>query len=249
MKLATTITIALATAVLAPVGLVAQDKSPAKPKPVWSVVEGNRQKLWRAGITAPPDDKESSELKELLLRIEALGLSSVAVPTRLPKPASPGVAAVEATTQPTLKVATVTKSINPRTKPKPQTLATTVPASGASELLEKVSRLDPNTVDAPRLMADALFLAGQQAAAAPFYEVAAEKETDDEEKAWLLFQAANCRRKEDPQAALRIFAKLIDGHAESMWATIARRQKAIIEWQEETNLSAILEEARQMKLR
>lgn len=244
MKLAIAMTISLAAIALTSAKLSAQDKSPANPKPVWSVVEGNRLKLWRAGIAAPTDDKESAAMKELVSRIEAMNLRKVLVPAELLKPVSPVAAAAEATSQPTSQ-----PTSRPTVEASTATSEKTASAPAQSKLLEKVSRLDPSTFDSPSVMAEALFLADQQAAAARFYEAAAENETDGEERAWLLFQAANCRRKEDTQASLKLFKKLIDEHAESIWATIARRQKAIIEWQEETNLSAMLEEARRLKPR
>jgi len=108
--------------------------------------------------------------------------------------------------------------------------------------VEKFRKLKPKSVEDVAAMAEAMFLAGYLDSAADFYKRAAGRETNPEEKAWLLFQTANCLRKTAPQAALKGYDALIAAHPDSLWATVARAQKEVIDWRVTASTAALLKD-------
>jgi hypothetical protein len=51
-------------------------------------------------------------------------------------------------------------------------------------------------------------------------------------KAWLLFQAANCRRRADPAAAAALYQRLAAEHPQSPWTAVAHARLRILEWRQ-----------------
>ena len=109
-----------------------------------------------------------------------------------------------------------------------------------SEMTERIRKL--NNIADPAALGDALFQAGHPNLAAVFYDRAVKGQTAPMEKAWMLFQAGNCRRRTDPQAALKAYDTLVAAHPESPWSSIALVQKGIVEWRNTKNLAALFKD-------
>jgi len=199
-------------------------KDPAAPvsPSARSSVEANRRKLWRSSIQTPKDNGESSGLQEAIDRLQKS--------MHLPKTSPPPLKRRATTTRPA-----TTQPRNPTTRP-----ATTQPSVMTSEIKERIRKL--NNIADPAALADALFQAKHSDLAVLFYDRAIKGQTTPKEKAWLLFQAANCRRKTNPQAALKAYNTLVAAHPESLWSSIALVQKGIVEWQNTNNLTALLKD-------
>jgi hypothetical protein len=203
--------------------LLAEGQPPANEDSVQTTVESNRRGLWHASIHAPSDEKQDDELKQSIHQLKSIQLPEKSGKTSTSQEPEPSGSLPSAATQ-------------------PAEAATTQPSGLASETLEKLKRLAPRDVADPAALADTLFLGGYPQAAAHFYEMAAQKETDSEEKLWLLFQVANCYRKVDPQAATKARGELASANADCVWSSIAQVQEQLVQWRNTENLDALLKE-------
>ena len=198
----------------------------APPLPsIRSTVEANRRQLWRSSIQTPRDNGDSSGLREAIDRLQKS--------MHLPKPSSPPSPPLKrraTTTQPA-----TTQPGNPTTRP-----ATTQPSVMTSEIKDKIRKL--NSITDPAALADALFQAEHPDLAAIFYDRAVKGQSTPKKKAWVLFHAGNCRRKTNPQVALKAYDALVAAHPESLWSSIALVQKGIVEWRNTNNLTALLKD-------
>jgi hypothetical protein len=120
----------------------------------------------------------------------------------------------------------------------------------APEQLERLRQIPPQRIADPVSIADALYLGGhwdeaflfyERALAAPAGQVAtgdsprrgdAAPGPSGDGKAWLLFQAANCRRRADPAAAAALYQRLAAEHPQSPWTAVARTRLRILEWRQ-----------------
>ncbi|MBN1796301.1 MAG: tetratricopeptide repeat protein [Sedimentisphaerales bacterium] len=91
-------------------------------------------------------------------------------------------------------------------------------------LLAKIQLLkkQPELVKQPFMLAELLYLNGYDEHAAYFYNLALSlqgksEKTDDSDKAWLLFQKANCQRLFEPQQAVETYKQLISEYPNSLW--------------------------------
>jgi tetratricopeptide (TPR) repeat protein len=208
----------------------AQDPPPREAPSTRSAVEASRRQLWRSRIETVQDNGDSSGLQEA---IELLQKSMHLPKSPLP-PYQPEKNPRETTTQP----ATTTQPRNPTTRP-----ATTQPSLITSAIRDRIRKLD--SIADPAALADALFQAGHPDLAAVFYDRAIKGQTTPKKDAWLLYQAANCRRKTDPQAALKTYDTLVAAHPDSLWGSIALVQKGLVKWQNTDGLTTILKEIEQ----
>jgi hypothetical protein len=201
-------------------------KDPAAPvlPSVRSSVEANRRQLWRSSIQTPRGNGDSSGLQEAIDRLQ----KSMHVRKPPPPVKRRVVTTRPATTQPA----------NPTTMP--ATGATTRPSVMTSEIKERIRKL--NSIADPAALADALFQAKHPDLAALFYDRALKGKTTPKVKAWVLFQAGNCRRKTNPKVALKAYETLVAAHPDSLWSSIALVQKGIVEWQNTNKLAALLKD-------
>jgi len=208
-------------------------KDPAAPvaPSVRSSVEANRRQLWRSSIQTPKDNGQSSGLQEAIDRLQkSMHMQKPSPPPSSRTPVKPRAATTRpATTQP---------GSYPTTRP--AMLATTQPSVMTAEIKEKIRKL--NSITDPVALADALFQAEHPDLAAVFYDRAIKGKTTPKKKAWMLFQAGNCRRKTNPQVALKAYDTLVAAHPDSLWSSIALVQKGIVEWQNTNNLAALLKD-------
>ena len=212
---------------------------PASPAtlPAGGQAEGGLRELWRSNVEVLAD-KGSDDLQEAIRRLEAI---------RLPAQAGGGAAQVPARASAKVLPA-------PTSRPGPASRSSTAPASQPAtrpaeltpELVAGLNKLHPGRPIGMAALADTLFHSGHVDWALPFYEKAIETSPDDEEKAWLLFQVANCRRKAAPPAADEAYGRLLSECPDSPWGPAAQFQRQFIEWQEVNRLPELLEEVENM---
>ncbi len=181
--------------------------------------------LWQAGIQAPNEKAGSDELKKAILRVRGIRLPIEYSRHAAPTPTKAQKAPFSPTSQ-------------------PNRAPTTRPARKDPEALsKKLKGLSPGQVAAPAALAESLFQSGHLDSAALFYQVAAANESETEEKAWLLFQAANCRRKVDPPAAAKLYGELVASYPSSPWSSVAKMQMSLIGSQKLNGATTLLKDA------
>jgi tetratricopeptide (TPR) repeat protein len=84
-------------------------------------------------------------------------------------------------------------------------------------------------------LAEILFLSGHLKEAAIFYRHALQQMIQDDlasatDKAWIIFQIANCLRNEDLQEAKKMYKQLITEYPDSPWADFAKAREGLIDW-------------------
>ncbi len=192
------------------------ESSPAPPD-----VAASMRNLWRSAIEPPSGKEDTAALSEAVRRLEEIRMP-IRPGTETPAPVGPS---PKATSRPSVQPSTQTVRITP------------------VRSLAKLKKLSPDSVTDPLALADALFRGGYLETAAPFYKKAAQLETDEEGKAWMLLQAANCLRKADPAAAAKAYAELMNAYPKSIWSSLAKVQKNLIDWRKTNDLDALLKEA------
>ena len=202
--------------------LSAQEKPASNVTSMRTVVENSIRELWRSNIQPPAGKADSAGLAESVRRL---------VSVRFRTKADLFAKAEDSTSEP-----------SSRSTSRPAAEATTQPGRIGPEILAKLKKLPPGSITDPAALADTLFLGGYLESAAFFYEMALEKETNADEKAWLLFQAGNCYRKASPSSAVKAYGKLLTEHPNSIWCSAAHMPSRIIEWRKENNLDGLIAE-------
>jgi hypothetical protein len=105
---------------------------------------------------------------------------------------------------------------------------------GAKKTLEGLLH-DPRQAHDPLEVAELLFLSGRPADAVSFYEKALERTsagdtTTAQDRAWILFQLANCLRETDLSQAQKTYMQLISEYPSSPWTELAKAQGQLVGW-------------------
>jgi tetratricopeptide (TPR) repeat protein len=191
------------------------------------------RQLWRAGISAyrgKESNKSKEELKRLIELIRSIEFK--------PQKKSP---------EPVITIETVDTKVEPNETPfevevKEEPNKTTIESELTSEpitgqtlqmLLNKAQ--DPNQLDNPFELGEILYFSGYLREAAVFYQEALNRmgtvnDLTRRNRAWTLFQLANCLRESDQPAAKKIYVKLITEFPESMWVDLAKARVKVIDW-------------------
>jgi tetratricopeptide (TPR) repeat protein len=103
-------------------------------------------------------------------------------------------------------------------------------------VVEELKKLPPEQIADLVALADALYMGGRQPEAFPFYEKALSSKLEAEQKAWVLFQMANCRRRTDVAAAQDLYKRLVTEYPKCPWAGIAMVQQRLLAWYQTTGL-------------
>ncbi|MCP4377238.1 MAG: hypothetical protein GY794_13815 [bacterium] len=190
-----------------------------------TVAESKRQldKQWQA---TPGKEKKSSGLQDAIKRLRTV----MNQPAKVAEPKRPVAPPVRIKISATLPVAT--------TQPKTKTLKKTVDPLQVAARARKL-----NKIEDPTAVGDALFLSKRLDLAAIVYDRAVKGSATPEQKAWLMFQAANCHRKTDPKKAAKAYDALVAAYPDSLWSNIALVQKGIVAWQGTNNLESLLKDS------
>lgn len=107
---------------------------------------------------------------------------------------------------------------------------TEIIAEPENKVLKELEKADA-VVD-PLRLADVLYRNGYPALAYPYYEQAAKSlsEEDSATHQWIIFQMGNCRQNDDPQAAMALYAKLMQAYPGSPWTGAANCRLKLLEW-------------------
>ena len=102
---------------------------------------------------------------------------------------------------------------------------------------------NPQRVVAPLEAAETLFLQNYLQQASAFYKLALERIDIKEgalDRAWSMFQLANCIRHIDPDQAYQVYDQLMAEYPNSQWTPIAQSQQILITWNKQNDPQSIL---------
>jgi tetratricopeptide (TPR) repeat protein len=193
------------------------------------------RELWSSRLKAP-DPNEDAEtrlaLKRLIRQVRSVRFggeaskpaSSLSTPAR----ATPEPLKVEFVVAPTAKAPAAAATAPASVEAGPS------PSSRQKEMLEGLLQ-NPGRTSDPLEIAELLFLSGRPTEAAPFYAQALERLPPGEaataaDRAWTLFQLANCLRETNLSEAQATFAKLLSEYPDSPWTELARAQNQLVSW-------------------
>jgi len=200
----------------------------------WST--GLTRRLWESRMTAP-DPNEDAEtraaLNDLIRRIRTVRFEDSTMEPTFSVPAEP--------TAPTKPTPLASPAPTPQTPPAEAAAASSASLKQADPLAPKTMKKledilqDPNQIRDPLELAELLFLSGHRTEAAIFYERALartmphDRSTEDD-RAWILFQLANCLRETDMARAKDLYVKLVSEHPGSAWTELAKAHGRLITW-------------------
>ena len=211
--------ICLTTVALISVGVLADGNTS-------STVDSNRaspaetkRNLWRSNIQAPnnSDQQGSLELKRTVHQVKTIRFRESKVES----------------------VDTVSESYkSPTTKPSVQ--ATKQPAEMNPATLIKLRSVPVNKLVDLSELGDGLFLKGHTNVAEGLYQRAHQHSKDDKDKAWTLYQSANCHWESAPAEAGKIYEKLIAEYPDSLWSKLAKVQNDFLKLQVPKDVSLLM---------
>jgi len=183
-------------------------------------VRANRRALLEAQFDTGPRHGPSKTLAEAIRRLQEAMRRPTVPPQAVAAPEAP---IGEPSAPPPARTA-------PAAPARPTGRSRRPPFS--TEEMKRLAEEAPKNPSAALLLADALYLGGHLDEAAPLYErLLAQPTLPDSEKAWALYQSANCKRLSDPAGAATLYERLLNQHPESPWATAATVRKALAQWQ------------------
>ncbi len=207
------------------------------------------QQLYREEITPPQDQKESqgkTELMQLISRIHSIRFSSedhISDNTAIKKE--------KPTVDPNTKPSGDSQQ-KPAVESKAEVSVTQTGGSVTGQTLQTLTGLlkEPQKLNNPAQLAEVLYLDGKPQQAAALYQEALRLTRPDDasqtaNRAWYLFQAANCLRDSDIAAASKLFEQLIKEYPDSPWTESARTQNKIILWYQQDNPDKLVAANRQ----
>ena len=216
--------------------LVAQE--PAKEKPPSGDVAGKLKNLRRASYRALPSTRPSATLDDAVRRIEAATLAKPPVEEQEPLPAE--------TVQEAAPNVPTTQPVSPNRKQAvvapvkvPATQPTETPLTRA---LEKIKKLPTAYLSDPLGLADALYKCGRLDAAVTFYDKALEQASEENARAWMLFQMGNCLKTVDPVAAQSNYKRLVAEHPKSLWVAPAIAQERVLAWRIQNKPQSLIQQ-------
>jgi len=94
---------------------------------------------------------------------------------------------------------------------------------------------NPGNLNEPFELGETLFLSGYLKEAAIFYREALKRKNSvesgsDRDRAWILFQLANCLRNDDQPEAIKMYGQLITEYPNSPWKELADARRALLDW-------------------
>jgi hypothetical protein len=220
----------LATALAVGTTLPAEQPTTAPTQPA-ATIKDSLKELRRASLTAPASDGTAADLQRAIRSVSAVQVrpkTTDPTPTESALQPATGPAQTQPTSAPT--VGRLVLASRPAS----------APVGISPQTLEQLKKAAPKGLASPLELADTLLAAGEMEAADVFYSQALQQEQPDENKAWTLFQIANCRRGKDPAAAKALYRKLQDEQPNSPWSIVAGAQVQLIDWQLTNKPGAVL---------
>ena len=207
-----------------------------------------RQQLFREEITPFEEEKEPESkvgLMQLILQIR-----SIEFPSEGFTPDNTTIKKEKPAVDPNIKPSGDSELKTDESKPE-----TSVPGAGGpvtGQTLQMLTGLlkEPQKLNNPAQLAEILYLDGKLREAAALYQEALRLTRPDDNaqtanRAWFLFQAANCLRDSDITAAAKLFTQLITEYPDSPWTESAKAQNKIILWYQQDNPDKLIAQSRQ----
>lgn len=110
----------------------------------------------------------------------------------------------------------------------------------SAEVLAKLAARAPEDPKWFVDFADALYRNGRRQEATGIYAAALKAKQTDDDRAWTVFQLANCLRVEDPARARATYARLLTEAPNSAWAPAARARMSLLEWYGENDPNRLI---------
>jgi tetratricopeptide (TPR) repeat protein len=210
----------------------------AKSEPNRFAIAGNtitytRGQLQQAILSVPEKEKDNrskDELKRLIQQVRSIEF-------KIQKSPEPAIAVEPApTTEP--NKTSLNNNVEVQKGDKRKTAEAKLPyepiADPTLQILKNLSQ-HPDKVNNPFQLAEILFLDGRLKEAAMFYQEALNRigkngSSQDEDRAWILFQIGNCLRNDDPPTAMKAYRQLITEHPSAPWTEIAKTLEKLIDW-------------------
>ena len=170
-------------------------------------LEGVKATVWRSHAEPPKAAEASRKLEEAIKKLQAIELKPE-LPTPDPAPSQ--------------------ESPQPSTMP----AQVVVPQEADADMLGKLRQIPTDGLTKAEEVADALYLAGQKQVAEAFYQRALGAADEAGERAWLLFQLANCKKQTDPDLAKELYKQLAEEYTDSSWRQVALMGIRLIEWEQ-----------------
>jgi len=185
-------------------------------------------------------DTHAARLRQLirLVRAVKLKVQNPTEPAWPPTPPAPNKPAADASRI----------SVPEANEPSGEATGSPWPTSNISrETLKMLEQLaaEPRQVLDPLGVAEILHRNHHTKLAAVFYQEALRRNNGRDQnaaadKAWILFQAANCLREHDHVMAGKLYEDLIAGYPESPWVDVARARYELLQWYHRQQVPALL---------
>jgi tetratricopeptide (TPR) repeat protein len=191
------------------------------------------RQLWRAGMSVyrgKEDNRSKNELKQLIELIRSIEFKPQ---KKAPEPVI-AIDPVETKAEPN-EIPFDLEVKEEHDKTKIESELTNWPITNQTLKMLLNTAQDPNQLDNPFELGEILYFSGYLREAAVFYQEALNRKGTDNDgarrnRAWTLFQLANCLRESDPPAAKKIYVQLITEFPESMWVDLAKARIKVIDW-------------------
>jgi tetratricopeptide (TPR) repeat protein len=189
-----------------------------------------KNKLMRIELNLPEYEKDEDTRDELKKMIEQIRSVDFAMPQQQTLPEIvPEVTPLDKPDPPAIEIVRVPeeKKAEPNLPQQPTT-------EKPPRLLDKIPA-NPEDVNDPFALAETLFLSQYLEQAAVFYREALKRlntgqtpSVDD--RAWIMFQIANCLRNENRPEAAKMYLRFITQYPDSPWRNIALARKQLLDW-------------------
>ncbi len=191
----------------------------------------------QAPTEAPPDKTKDSSLEEAIRGVLAFEV------TPKPKPKPRRSEPQQASTTQHASPSTQPVTVETIAVPNPAHTHPAAPRKIPPRTLQRLMQLSPSGVSRPITLGDSLHRGGYDAEAFKIYQMAMQREPSPEDRAWVLFQMANCKRKTDPEMAMGIYKRLLHEHPTSAWSDMAQTECDFLKWVQDNDPTRALADA------
>ena len=220
------------------------------------------RQLWRAEISAYEGEKDSKSKNELQQLIKQISSVELEPQDKTPEPFIV-VEPAQKTKPDKTSSATKVQEKPEKKKDEADSIIPAKPTLSKAEGAETTSTqtlqaLDnvlqhPEQLEEPFELAEVLFRSGYLKQAAKCYKEALRRIGKDEvdspgNKAWILFQTANCLRNDAPAEAMEFYRQIITKYPDSPWVGPAKTRSKLIDWYQQNKPRMLIDENQQRKV-
>ena len=206
------------------------------------------RQLWRAGIAIFQDQEDKTGRDELQWIIEQIRSVQFKPPTKVPEP----VVVVEpAPAAEPNEIPSDTEVSEEFQEKEAESKLSYEPVS--DETLQTLEDLlkHPDRLGNPFELGEVLFLSGHLKQAEVFYRQALNLGGADDlglaqDRDWILFQTANCLRRDNLPEALKLYRQLIAEYPDSLWTDLAKAHEKLIDWYQKDKPWTLIAEDQQL---